>query len=357
MTSPTGRALLQADALYDLGRYPQAAAEAGRHLAEHPDDATALTLLARCHHHLGDEPLALELVERALRAEPESIGAWLTRTHVLLTLKEHERAEESARRAVALAPQLWATHYTLGTVLDRSVRTERKRAAYESARTAVSLAPEESDAHFLVGLTAQRLGNHQVAERAYETALRLDPQSSEAHNNLSLLHLRRRWWRPGSWTKAADGFVQSAALDLADRQARFNLETMAWGIAAGARWVGLLGFATASIASARLRGGGDVLPTTVLAATVLLAGWGGWFLWLTRRVPARLRRPLLLVSRGCKPVLAMAAAVGVLALHSVLTLALWRVQLFGTLAFPLFWAAIITYWASRARLQRRAPKN
>ncbi|MEU7029075.1 tetratricopeptide repeat protein [Streptomyces sp. SBR177] len=357
---PAGRDLLQADALYDLGRYAQAAEAAARHLARHPDDASALVLLARCRHRLGDEAEALDLTERALRAEPDSVAGWLMRTHVLLGTGRYEQAEECARRAVALAPHHWATHYTLGTVLDRSVRLERKRAAYEAARTAVSLAPEESDAHFLVGLTAHRLGNHEVAERAYETALRLDPESSEAHNNLSLLHLRRRWWRPGSWTRAAEGFVQSAALDLNDRQARYNLETMAWGTVAGSRWVALAGFVAASMASAHLRSGAEgrsALLGVLLAAAVMVGGWGGWFLWLARRVPPRLRRPLLLVSRGCTPVLAMAVAVALMALHSALSLLLWRVPGFGALAFPLFWGAVITYWASRARLQRRAPRN
>ncbi|MET9952527.1 tetratricopeptide repeat protein [Streptomyces sp. NPDC006339] len=359
MTTHPQDALRRADALYDLGRYEQAAALLARHLAGEPDDATALVLLARCRHRLGDEQQALATVEQALRSAPDSVHAWMIRTHILLTLRQYEQAEQSARRAVELAPQYWGSHYTLGTVLDRSVRIERKRAAYDAARTAVSLAPEEADAHFLVGLTAHRLGDHAVAQQAYETALRLDPDSSEAHNNLSLLHLRRRWFRPGAWTRAAEGFVQSAALDLHDRQARYNLETMAWGTVAGSRWVALAGFVAASFASAHLRAGaagGDALVTILVSTAVFLGGWGGWLLWLTRRVPPHLRRPLLLVARGCKPVLAMAVAVAVLALHSVLTVLLWRIEVFGAFAFPLFWAAVITYWVSRAALQRRAPK-
>ncbi|MFG3343696.1 tetratricopeptide repeat protein [Streptomyces sp. NPDC048018] len=351
--------LRQADALVELGRYEQAAALLATHLATEPEDAAALVLLARCRHRLGDEQQALATVEQALRAEPDSVGGWLMRTHILLALKEYAQAEESARRAVEIAPRYWGSHYTLGTVLDRSVRAERKRAAYEAARTAVALAPEESDAHFLVGLTAQRIGDLQVAQQAYETALRLDPESSEAHNNLSLLHLRHRWRRRGSWTRAAEGFVQSAALDLNDRQARYNLETMAWGTVAGSRWVALAGFAVSSVASAHLRAGasgGDAVISVLLCAAVLVGGWAGWFLWLTRRVPPHLRRPLLLVSRGCKPVVAMAVAVSLLVLHSVLTLALWRIEGLGSLAFPLFWGAVITYWVSRSALQRRAPK-
>ncbi|MFE2144371.1 tetratricopeptide repeat protein [Streptomyces sp. NPDC059456] len=358
------RALQQADVLCDLGRHEQAAALAAQHLAEHPDDATALVLLARCRHRLGDEQQALTTVEHALRVEPESVSARLLHTHVLLALKEYERAEGSARRAVELAPQYWGSHYTLGTVLDRevrgrAVRKKRRRAAYESARAAVALAPEESDAHFLVGLTAQRTGNHRVARQAYETALRLDPDSSGAHNNLSLLHLRHGRLRPGSWTRAAEGFVQSAALDLNDRRARHNLETMAWGAVSGCRWVALAGIIAVSCGSARLRAGAagtDALVTHLVCTAVLAGSWGGWLLWQSRRVPPHLRRPLLLVARGCRQVLGMAFAVGLLIVHSALALVLWRSVLFGALAIPLFFFALVMSVAGRTALEQRAPK-
>ncbi|MBT2439291.1 tetratricopeptide repeat protein [Streptomyces sp. ISL-36] len=352
--------LARADALFDVGRYEQAAALAARHLATDPDDTGALVLLARCQHRLGREREALATVERALRAEPDGLPAWLMRTHILLALKQYEEAERSARHSVELAPHYWGSHYSLGTVLDRSSRRERQHEAYEAARRAVALAPGESDAHFLVGLTAHRTGNHRVAEQAYETALRLDPQSSEAHNNLSLLQLRRRWFRRGAWTKAAAGFVESAALDTNDRQARYNLEAMAWGTVAGARWVALLGFVGAALGSASLRTGStgaDALVPYLIGVAVIVGGWGGWALWLTRRVPPRLRRPLLLVARGSRPVVAMGAAVGLLGLHSMVAMALWTADssVVGALGYPLFWAVVITYWVSRAALRRRAP--
>ncbi|MFG2769095.1 tetratricopeptide repeat protein [Streptomyces sp. NPDC048350] len=353
-------ALDRADALFDVGRYEQAAALAAQHLATDPQDASALVLLARCQHRLSREQEAFDSIEAALLAEPDSLPAWLMRTHVLLALKRYEEAERSARYAVELAPQYWGSHYALATVLDRSVRVERRREGYEAARAAVALAPEESDAHFLVGLTAQRTGNHRVARQAYETALRLNPENSEAHNNLSLLHLRRRWLRPGAWTKAAEGFVESAALDMNDRQARYNLETMAWGTAAGARWVALLGFFAAGLGGAPLRNGGsgaDALVPYLIGTVVLVGGWACWAVWMARRIPQRLRRPLLLVARNCRPVLAMAISVGLLALHSVVSMAAGTLSpsVVVALGFPCFWAVIITYWVSRSALQRRAP--
>ncbi|MGW0117049.1 tetratricopeptide repeat protein [Streptomyces sp. NPDC003327] len=365
-TPGTPTALARAEALYDAGRYAQAGALVAQHLATDPEDAEALVLLARCHHRAEKHPAALAAVDQALRARPELLMAWLMRTQILLALKRYAEAEAAGRHAVALAPNFWGSHYALGTALAEHGEHTRTPArtveAYEAARAAVTLGPEEDAAHFLVGLTAQRRGDHATAQRAYETALRLNPQSSEAHNNLSLLRLRRRWFRRGAWTQAAEGFVASAALDVQDRKARYNLEAMAWSTAAGARWVALLGFFAAALGSAPARtgatGAGAVVPF-LIGAAVLVGAWGGWALWMTRRVPPRLRRPLLLVARGCRPVLAMAAAVALLGLYSVAAMALWSFDagVVGGLGAPLFWAVIITYWVSRTALNRRAPKD
>ncbi|MFJ7156464.1 tetratricopeptide repeat protein [Streptomyces sp. NPDC101118] len=360
-----GRALQQADALYDLGRYEQAAALAARHLADDPDDAAALVLLARCRHRLGDERQALTAVERALHVAPESVGAWLVHAHVLLALTEHEQAELSARRAVELAPHHWGSHHTLGTVLDRTGRArrvgggKRMRAAHEAARTAAALAPEESEAHFLVGLTAHHTRRYRVAQEAYETALRLDPDNSQALNNLSLLHLRRSRLRPGSWTRAAEGFVRSAALDVNDRHARHNLERMAWGALVESRWVALAGIVAVSLGSARLRAGAtgtDAVATVLVCAAVLVGSWGGWLLWQARRIPPHLRRPLLLVSRRSRPVLGMAFSVVLLVVHPVLALVLWHSALFSGLAILLFVFALVMSVAGHTALQQKAPK-
>ncbi|MGW5775551.1 tetratricopeptide repeat protein [Streptomyces sp. NPDC003863] len=358
--------LARAEALYETGRYAQAGELVARHLATEPEDAEALVLLARCHHRAGDQAAALAAVDQALGAHPDLLGAWLMRVQILLADRRFPEAEAAARYSVELAPNFWGAHYALGTALAEHAEYARTPArtveAYEIARTAVSLAPEEDAAHFLVGLTAQRRGDHVTAQRAYETTLRLNPHSSEAHNNLSLLRLRRRWFRRGAWTQAAEGFVASAALDLQDRKARYNLEAMAWNTAAGARWVALLGFVASAVARAAVPDGATWVVAAVpllVGAVVVLGAWTGWGVWMARRVPPRLRRPLLLVARNCRPVLFMAGAVGLLGLYSLASLALWSfdsgtVSGFGT---PLFWGVIITYWVSRSALNRRIPKD
>lgn len=219
----------RAEALHDLGRFAQAAALVGAHLAEHPDDGRALILLARCRRSLGDPAGALRCVDEALRVAPDDTYAWLVRVDTLTKLGRFAEAEQAAHRCIALSPLFWGGHHCLAVVLEQGGQRGRRKEAYDAARRATELEPQAPAAHFMVGLLAHRLGDRATARLAYETTLRLDPENSEAHNNLATLHMRRSWFSRAAWTRAAEGFVDSAALDRDDRHARHNLEAMAWG--------------------------------------------------------------------------------------------------------------------------------
>ncbi|MEV7677686.1 tetratricopeptide repeat protein [Streptomyces sp. NPDC088341] len=355
-------ALKRADALHEMGRYEQAAATVSAHLAGRPDDARAWVLLARCAHALGDRAEALRAVDEALRADPHRLSAWIVRAELLTGARRYPEAEAAARESIRLAPHFWGAYQALAWVLDRSGDRSRRQEAYAVARQAAELAPEHDSAHFLVGVTAHRLRDFQTAELAYRTALRLNPQSSEAHNNLAMLSMGHRWRRRGAWAAAAEGFATAAALDTADRDARFNLESMAWGVAAGARWVALAGLVVSVLGTVGPRTGDSgtgALVAQGVAATVLAALWAGWGLWIRHRLPARLRRPMLLLARRCPPVVAMGVAVGLLGLHSAAVVALpgAGAGLVGGLGVPLFWGMLLTYWLSRAALNRRRPAD
>ncbi|MDJ0383111.1 tetratricopeptide repeat protein [Streptomyces sp. G-G2] len=351
-------ALERGEALHDLGRFEQAAAVVGAYLAQRPEDPRALVVLARCRRALGDLPGALRSADEALRCGPDDVSARLVRTDVLTTLGRFPEAEQSARHGVELAPLFWGVHYSLAVVLERGGQRGRRGEAYDAARRATELGPDVASAHFMVGLLAHRLGDRVTAELAYETSLSLDPESSEAHNNLATLHLRRSWFSRSAWTRAAEGFVASAALDLEDRHARYNLEAMAWGIAAGARWPALVGFVL-SVGTRAPEGTSatERAVATVLGSVLLLGLWAGWALWQRGRISPRLRRPMLLTARSCPPVIAMAAVVALTALYAVVVIALPMLAagVVGGLGAPLIVGLVLTYWITRTALGRRSP--
>ncbi|MCB5183228.1 tetratricopeptide repeat protein [Streptomyces antimicrobicus] len=354
----------RAEAYLDLGRYQQAAALASQHLAQQPDDASALLVLARCQRHLEDLPAGLASVDQALRITPDAPFAWMLRADTLSRMGRHHEAVAAAQRCVEYGPLFWWSHHTLALVLERSGNGALRRDGYAAALRATELGPQEASAHFMLGLIAHRLGDHRTARAAYGTTLRLDPQSSEAHNNLAMLDQRRSWSSRRAWSRAAEGFVTSASLDVEDTHARFNLEGMAWGVAASARWCAFAGMAVALVSTQGGRsggqdGGGPAGP--LVGALLLVLMWGAWFLWQRSRMTPRVRRTMALVARGCPPVLVMAAAVALPALHSLVTVvsavALPAVDtgVLAACAGLLFWNLILTYWISRVFLGRRAP--
>ncbi|CAM5320462.1 hypothetical protein GCM10010329_74600 [Streptomyces spiroverticillatus] len=344
--------LERAEGLYDLGRYEQAAAALGTHLASHPDDADAWTLLARSLRGAKNTQGCLHAADQALRLDPGNVTALVVRAEQLAGIGHYPAAEWSAREAVRLAPHRWGTHATVAEVLANGDAWQVTE-AYEVARYTVSLAPEEPYAHFLVGLTAQRLKRTDVAVEAYRTVLRLDPEHTAARHNLALLDLHHR--RRGGWTRAAEGFADVSALDPEDQDGRYNLEVMAWNTVALARWVAILAFGVAVITKAVAEDSGPValaVGLPLFAAVWLLWGW-----WVRRLVPQRLRGPLLRLAVRCPPVRWMAGAVGLLAAvgTAVVVLPGLPAAFLGATVLPSVWAVFLTYWISRAALKRRRP--
>ncbi|MCX5201291.1 tetratricopeptide repeat protein [Streptomyces sp. NBC_00237] len=344
--------LERAEGLYDLGRYEQAAAALGTHLASHPDDAHGWTLLARSLRGAKNPQGALHAADQALRLDPGSITALIVRSEELAALGNLPAAEWSAREAVRLAPQRWGTHATVAEVLSKGGPWQVTE-AYEVARHTVSLAPEEPYAHFLVGLTAHRLKRTDVAVEAYRTTLRLDPGHAAARHNLALLDLHHR--RRGGWKRAAEGFAEASVLDPGDRDGRYNLEVMAWNTVALARWVALLGLAVGMITKAVQEDSGP--GALVVGLPALVGIWLLWGWWVRRRMPERLRGPLLRLARGCPPVMWMAGAVGLLGALGVVLAAVPGLPAWflGATVAPTIWAVFLTYWISRSALRRRSP--
>ena len=68
----------------------------------------------------------------------------------------------------------------------RSNRTGKKRGCNKSYKTALSINPDFPEAHNNLGTILQDKGDLAEAINAFKTALQLDPNLSDAHNNLAL---------------------------------------------------------------------------------------------------------------------------------------------------------------------------
>jgi Flp pilus assembly protein TadD len=86
------------------------------------------------------------------------------------------------------------------------LRDQHLAEARETFKEAVRLAPDSAEAHMALGLSLKRLKAYADAEAEYRTALRLDPGYPEAMNNLGLLlDLQGKTEEAISWYQKALG--------------------------------------------------------------------------------------------------------------------------------------------------------
>lgn len=140
-------------------------------------DARIAFAAAQAAHAAG----RLDEAERGYRAvladEPNAIGAWANLSGVLLARGDALGAETVARRALALAPDLIATHLNLIAVQHAHGGFA---AAAAVAAAALALGLRDPALHYAVGIDHDRAGRWRDARAAYDLALTLDPDHGPA---------------------------------------------------------------------------------------------------------------------------------------------------------------------------------
>lgn len=205
--------LAKAKILIELRRLEDAARELRAVLAVEPDNAEAATYLAQTAFLSRDYREAAAQCTNALRTAPKHQFALRIQALTLLHLDHHARAraEQSARRALALGPESAENHRILAIVL-----RERGRPAdaLEVIDRAAELDPADPDIHLVRGSVLRRLGRSGTRHRpgpavaAYREALRLQPENAGAVHDLALVDLDRGRLRP-----ALRGVLSAAAMD------------------------------------------------------------------------------------------------------------------------------------------------
>lgn len=224
MTDPTSVDVVgRISRLCDLGRWADAAREAGSYLQTSPDDVRALCLLAQARLGLQDATGALAAAQAAMTAEPSS--EWPLRLASLASraLGRHADAVQLARAAVEAGPFLAQAHVALARA--EVARARDLEAARRAADQALRLAPLMVEAHLAVGAVAFAQQRFDDAEAACREALRIDPQSSAAHNDLTRVALRRQRFAGSSrLAAAAGGFATALRADPNAQASRRNLD-------------------------------------------------------------------------------------------------------------------------------------
>jgi tetratricopeptide (TPR) repeat protein len=211
------------ETLCDLGRFDEAAREAGRYLRTAPHDVRALCLMSWAQLGIGNPAEALRAAGAAAAAAPFDEWPHRLASTALLRLGRPLEAVAAAEAACRADP-----HGALPRVqLAEVVRAHgidlplARRAADE----AVALDPHLVDAHLAVGSVALAQRRRDDADAAFRAALRLDPESADAHHELARLQLSGPMDATGGQLgAAASGFATSLRADPMAGQGRSGFE-------------------------------------------------------------------------------------------------------------------------------------
>lgn len=168
------------------------------------DNHELVHLLAECLFHAGELARAVVWFDRLLELRPTHFEGL-----VYGGVIRHERgdaadAQRLLQRAVELHGAQFLPHFSLGAVC--AARGELAAAA-EHLRRAVAIDPVPQ-ALFLLGRCLHELGQLGPAKRCLEDAVEKSPLFEEAHYQLGLVYLDRRWHR-----KALESFRRAQRLN------------------------------------------------------------------------------------------------------------------------------------------------
>jgi tetratricopeptide (TPR) repeat protein len=184
-------ALGRAQAHWNAGQAPQAEMLCQRVLAAWPGQADALHLLGVMAHAFGNLDLGIQHLRQACLA-PRAPAVYFSNLAEMCRQKGLlDEAEQAARRATALQPDLVPAWNNLGIVLQEAGKLAESAVCLERVTT---LQPDNPEAHNNLGNTYLRMGRLDRAQLMYDKALSLHPRYAEAYSNRAhLLHALGRY--------------------------------------------------------------------------------------------------------------------------------------------------------------------
>jgi tetratricopeptide (TPR) repeat protein len=178
--------LRRAQLLMEVSRWREALHEYDQHLSGRVDDYHALCNSAFCYLKLKEYQSAYDRTKRAIEADPEGEWAYRLQSAIFAANGERKRALDAAKLCVQKAPGspegfqclFWA-QADCGSLDEAAV----------TLKSLLEGMPESSASHEAAGYLALKRRKNFEAEKHYLEALKLDPQSVNALNNLGVVYL------------------------------------------------------------------------------------------------------------------------------------------------------------------------
>ena len=206
LASKPGADLLRGEALYSLGRYPEAESAFTTAMTADPKDQTAVQLRGLTLFRMGRPADAIPLLERAHTWTPETRS---DPAYVLALCYIDTRRYDDARHAFAaqygFAPDSAAAHLLAARML---LRREYLPIAKEEVRKALAVDPQLPLAHLLLGELALASTQNDEAIREFEAERERDPLDGSVYDRLGDAYSRK-----GDYTAAQQNLQRALLLE------------------------------------------------------------------------------------------------------------------------------------------------
>ena len=223
LTTPSVTELLQAAMAHHQAGRPQQAEPLYRQvLQRQPKHPEALHLLGVIALGTRNFAAAIDLIRRAIEADPNQCFYHANLGVALLERDQPEAAAAALVQATRLQPNYAEAHANLGVALQALGKHDQAVDAYDHA---LALQPGYVQAAFNRGNALKELGRLEEAVAAYDRALQSSPDLAEAHYNKGVA--LRDLGRP---VVAAECFRRAVAANPSHAMARYSL-----GLAAAQR--------------------------------------------------------------------------------------------------------------------------
>jgi len=167
-----------------------------------PADKTLLMNAAAAGQQLGKSAEALAYVDRALEKSARDADLHALRSTILRSLERNDEALAAIRQAATIAPSEARIQFSLGNLLYQLGRKEEAIAAYQRA---VDLDRAMTRAWYNLGAVLYESGRNDEALKAYRMALlpveqafarndAVDPVHAPAFENLGAIYLKQQKW-------------------------------------------------------------------------------------------------------------------------------------------------------------------
>lgn len=146
--------------------------------ASHADANHLLGLIAL---QVGRNERAIQLIKKAIRADPDKAAFHANLGAALLKKGRLDDAQASCRKAIALEPDYAEAHANLADALHAGGKLDEALTGY---RRAIAIDPDFAEAHNNLGNTLKSQGLLDDALACYRHALSINPGDAEAHYNV-----------------------------------------------------------------------------------------------------------------------------------------------------------------------------